>query len=502
MSFYTHTDKQSWNDVTVTNWNNLSGAVGGNSGVTLACNPGDKIGIGTTAPEAKLQIGNTIAHRGSYTYAEANTSAVIHAKDHNGGNTPAATQSVLSLLREGIAGEAYGNMADFRLGRYENASVDSRSQLDIYMADGYFSPAPVMSMRATGHVGIGTTSPGAPLSIGSSNGKENGPDTAMHITSNCILFGGNNAGKETNSAQISAGKHQPNSLNIVGMASGTAYTDRRVDVFAEGGFIVRGNVGIGTTTPASTSKLHIVTSSGNTAVFEGGGGVRIKDVTGDKNALFVSNNTTNYPAVAFSNNGTGATLYVNQDGSGPTAVFGSGNVGIGATVPQRKLHIKYNHGGPDGMRIERTDGAYWDIIMNNGYPTSDRELAFFHHNSASPSFWIEALGGYGVPSDRSLKEDIEPLDNVLSRVLKLRPSEFYMKRDETRESKSIGFIAQEVEEVFPQLVKEKGDIKSLSYDSFGVLSIAAIKELKEAYDKKIRALEKKMAALEKKQNAA
>lgn len=93
-----------------------------------------------------------------------------------------------------------------------------------------------------GRMAIGGTDPEAPLSI-SGTGKESHPDGKMHITSGCILFGGNNTtGKQMHSAKISAGTHQSNSLNIVGMASGSSNVDRRVDIWAEGGLIVRGHV--------------------------------------------------------------------------------------------------------------------------------------------------------------------------------------------------------------------------------------------------------------------
>ena len=108
----------------------------------------------------------------------------------------------------------------------------------------------------TGNVGIGTNEPSAPLSIETEDGKEENPDKAMHITNDCILFGGNNNGKEINSAQISAGKHVKNSLNIIGMASGTSATDRKVYMWAEGGFGITGNVGIGTS-DTSQAKLSI-----------------------------------------------------------------------------------------------------------------------------------------------------------------------------------------------------------------------------------------------------
>lgn len=66
------------------------------------------------------------------------------------------------------------------------------------------------------------------------------PDGKMRISSQGIMFGGPNSGREHNSAQISAGKHIANSLNIVGMSANTSHTTRRIDMWAEGGLNVHG----------------------------------------------------------------------------------------------------------------------------------------------------------------------------------------------------------------------------------------------------------------------
>lgn len=68
------------------------------------------------------------------------------------------------------------------------------------------------------------------------------PGTDGRYTANGLQFGGNNNGKETNSAQISAGEHQSNSLNFVGMSSGTGSGDRRMDFWVEGKAYFRGDV--------------------------------------------------------------------------------------------------------------------------------------------------------------------------------------------------------------------------------------------------------------------
>ena len=68
-----------------------------------------------------------------------------------------------------------------------------------------------------------------------------------------------------------------------------------------------------------------------------------------------------------------------------------------------------------------------------------------------------------------------PISNALETVLQLQGVEFDYK--ETGKH-SIGFIAQEVEKVVPDLVFGD-DPKSIAYQNFVALLVEAIKELKE-----------------------
>ena len=58
-------------------------------------------------------------------------------------------------------------------------------------------------------------------------------------------------------------------------------------------------------------------------------------------------------------------------------------------------------------------------------------------------------------SDKRLKKEIEEIDNVLDRVLALRPVTWHWQTDKQSERLKHGFIAQDVEKVFPHLVEEK-----------------------------------------------
>lgn len=58
-------------------------------------------------------------------------------------------------------------------------------------------------------------------------------------------------------------------------------------------------------------------------------------------------------------------------------------------------------------------------------------------------------------SDKRLKKEIHEIDNVLQRVLALRPVTWQWQSDAKDDRLKFGFIAQDVEKVFPQLIEEK-----------------------------------------------
>ena len=90
-------------------------------------------------------------------------------------------------------------------------------------------------------------------------------------------------------------------------------------------------------------------------------------------------------------------------------------------------------------------------------------------------FWNQTSGSYTNFSDIRTKDNIEPISTILPQISQLQPSSYTIKKDPSGK-KYIGFIAQEVEEVFPELVCEKDGAYGLVYDNFGVLAIKAIQE--------------------------
>lgn len=93
---------------------------------------------------------------------------------------------------------------------------------------------------------------------------------------------------------------------------------------------------------------------------------------------------------------------------------------------------------------------------------------------------VDASGNVvNTASDISLKKNIEPITNALEKVLNLKGVYFEWKDGcAGGESRKIGFIAQDVEKIVPELVHEHNDgVKTVHYKDITALLVEAIKEL-------------------------
>jgi hypothetical protein len=117
-------------------------------------------------------------------------------------------------------------------------------------------------------------------------------------------------------------------------------------------------------------------------------------------------------------------------------------------------------------------------------------------------------GAWSATSDARLKTDVEPLTGALDRLLALRGTSFEYRADATPKSmylpgRQIGFIAQEVEAVFPQWVGETAEgFKTVGPQGFEALTVEALRELRaesalidRAQQQRIERAERENAAL-------
>ena len=99
---------------------------------------------------------------------------------------------------------------------------------------------------------------------------------------------------------------------------------------------------------------------------------------------------------------------------------------------------------------------------------------------------IEASGdviAFGS-SDKRLKDNIEPIEDPLEKMDKIGGYTFiWNDKQSTYEGKDVGVIAQEIEEVLPEVVMTRGSgYKAVKYEKIVPLLIESIKELKQEVD--------------------
>jgi hypothetical protein len=108
---------------------------------------------------------------------------------------------------------------------------------------------------------------------------------------------------------------------------------------------------------------------------------------------------------------------------------------------------------------------------------------------------------YLIYSSGEWKKDIRPIENALDMVLALR-GVYYKSTHEEEDEELVGFIAEEVEEVLPQVVArdEDNDVLGVSYSRITAVTINAIQELKALHDQDIARKDAELAELRQQVN--
>ncbi|MEX2013996.1 MAG: tail fiber domain-containing protein, partial [Parcubacteria group bacterium] len=243
-----------------------------------------------------------------------------------------------------------------------------------------------------------------------------------------------------------------------------------------------GNVGIGTSTPAQNLVIN------GSPALDGSDPIEIE--------MFSTRDSASYTAGAAmhrinfnSNDGSGGagtrakieslvidttyndsalSFYTTSAGFGGLTeqmrIDHTGNVGIGIAVPAETLHV-----------------AGTAQITTSVAVTDDRTLC-----TASASGKIEFVNGACGTSSLRYKQNIESLSYGLNEVLELNPVFFEYKDAASaidRTKRRIGFIAEEVNEVIPEVVIWQGGIvESIDYAFLTSLLVKSVQELSQKFD--------------------
>jgi hypothetical protein len=141
----------------------------------------------------------------------------------------------------------------------------------------------------------------------------------------------------------------------------------------------------------------------------------------------------------------------------------------------------------------------------DGVPTATDPLQVYGDarvGNAGTNGCLKRFDGTGLvgtcSSDRRLKKDITPFGRMLDKVTALQPVHYFWRASEFPErhfgnSRTYGLVAQDVEQVLPELVATDSDgYKAIDYSKLPLLTIQAVKDLKSEND----ALKQRVAELE------
>jgi hypothetical protein len=284
-------------------------------------------------------------------------------------------------------------------------------------------------------------------------------------------------------------------------------------------------VGIGTTVPSQQFHVYENNTDGVQAVFQnantstGRAGITIK--SGANTGFNIQQTTTGVvlETMDVSVGGIGTFSYgdcIWYDKNNTNALrfimTTSGNMGIGTSAPAYKMHM-YAASGQVNQRMQSGSTYYLDVGTNGstaghyiyGYGAAtplifgvaaaermriDGSTGNVGIKNNSPSYDLHVTGVIAassdliVSSDRRLKSNLEVISDSLEKIKTLTGYTFNLTNASDNKRRT-GLIAQEVEEVLPEVVQEdntEDKFKSIAYGNMAGLIVEAIKSLDKKLD--------------------
>ena len=311
---------------------------------------------------------------------------------------------------------------------------------------------------STGQVGIGTSSPDSNLHISSAGGTE------LHIQEESAGAAATMKLTTTQRAWVVAADANPD-IFFINTDAGTQGDGLVIDS--------SNNVGIGISSPSDTLQVNggvtfgaDTVAANRSRIYESGG---LNIFGGESN---------NRPVIIHTNNSERMRI----DSDGVLLVNTTSTTGAPTGT---KLIVEGGSGSGAGAVYIRGDGGGADkpLIVTN--PSNVEQFFVLGDGDVA-----NTNNSYGAISDQSLKENIVDATDKLADLNQVQVRNFNLIGSD---HKQIGVVAQELESVFPALVKtDDSGIKSVKYSVFVPILIKALQEA----DSKIEALETRIQALE------
>ncbi|NOT77906.1 MAG: tail fiber domain-containing protein [Bacteriovoracaceae bacterium] len=152
-----------------------------------------------------------------------------------------------------------------------------------------------------------------------------------------------------------------------------------------------------------------------------------------------------------------------------------------ATNPTNRLALGYDATEDVGVISAVNSGTSWKNLSLNpnggnvgiGLTVPDEKLVVFNGSTTGKY----TATGWTHSSDKRLKHDINPLENSLEKILMLKGVEYKFNKDPENKTQ-IGFIAQDVEPLFPEVVEtDNKGFKSMVYSNLIAPLVEAVKAI-------------------------
>ena len=444
------------------------------SGMKLELAPdGGNVGVGSTTPWGQLSVNPNALGSGVPEFVVGSSTAT-HFVVTGGGNVGIGTSNPTSKLVIQRTGDS-SRYVSFDPGDINNPSmtIGNGGEPTTELSSGYS----IFTISRNRLARFGVDSSGV---VGTYGGGQIGQFIAMRN----VLDDGN--------GKIGVGSTTPwGQLSVNPNALGSGVPEFVVGSSTATHFVVNGagNVGIGTTTPMAildvegpstiswtqTAQFNAgnaggvgagsyltIQSSPASGRYDGGRiyGGRMNGGTGNRGLRLAAIPWSGVAALS-------ETLFMDLDGTSNVFRLMGGNMGIGTSTPWKTLSVV---GGMAVNGLSASGATDQNVCIN---PTT-KEITY---------------GTSCIGSSARFKHDIETLtdDKGLDLVNALRPVTFtYNGNNE----KSIGFIAEEVNQLEPRLVFYEADgvtPKGVRYENFAPIVVKAIQELNIKFDSLISA---------------
>jgi trimeric autotransporter adhesin len=393
------------------------------------------VGIGTSSPEAILTVSKSSAGgEGGYLYLDnpsastANSKAGIKFSTSSGGSFASTPTGEITNVNTDASTAA----SALTFGTFNGSSSGERMRID-----------------SSGNVGIGTSSPAFTLDVGGATANIRvAPSTATNnaLTRYVNTGGTGYVGLDNSAGALTAAY----ALNIYHTGAypitfSTSGTERmRIDS--------SGNVGIGAAGGFGRVDIQRLASTPYTTL-------TIGDFTTASNTVGIYFRNTGSSPSGISTAGSPLAFYLAAGSQEAMRIDSSGNLLVGVTTPYRTGQSAISSTSVYGLRIQPTSASNGIALEINAPNVTSGTSSFLIAASAagadkmycySNGNIVNVNNSYGTLSDAKLKENIVDASPKLADVMQLKVRNFNLKTEP--DHKQIGFIAQELEQIFPALI--------------------------------------------------